>query len=110
MFIWTQARTKNEPLVPLELFKERNFAFSNLAIATVGFTVTSMSLPLMFYVQLARGLTPTQSALLLMPMALLTGVLAPFAGKLLDRTDPRFLLVPGLLMVVGIAGLVLGCS
>ena len=67
VFIWTQARTKNEPLVPLELFRERNFAFSNLAIATVGFTVTSMSLPLMFYVQLARGLSPTQSALLLDP-------------------------------------------
>jgi EmrB/QacA subfamily drug resistance transporter len=101
VFIWTQARTKNEPLVPLELFKERNFAISNLAIATVGFTVTSMSLPLMFYIQLARGLTPTQAALLLIPMALLTGVLAPFAGKLLDRTDPRFLLVPGLLLVSG---------
>jgi MFS family permease len=60
-----------------------------------------MSLPLMFYIQLARGLTPTQAALLLVPMALLTGILSPFAGRLLDRTDPRFLLVPGLLMVAG---------
>jgi EmrB/QacA subfamily drug resistance transporter len=101
IFIWTQARTKSEPLVPLELFKDRNFAVSNLAIASVGFTVTSMSLPLMFFVQLARGLTPTQSALLLIPMAVLSGVLAPFAGRLLDRTDPRFLLVPGLLLVAG---------
>ena len=99
VFIWTQARTKSEPLVPLELFRDRNFAISNLTIVTVGFTVTSMSLPLMFFIQLARGLTPTESALLLVPMALLTGILAPFAGKLLDRTDPRFLLVPGLLMV-----------
>jgi EmrB/QacA subfamily drug resistance transporter len=101
VFIWTQARTKNEPLVPLDLFKDRNFAVSNLAIATVGFTVTSMSLPLMFFIQLARGLTPTQAALLLVPMALLTGVLSPFAGRLLDRIDPRLLLVPGLLMVSG---------
>ena len=101
LFVWTQARTKSEPLVPLELFRERNFSVSNISIAAVGFTVTSMSLPLMFFIQLARGLTPTQSALLLIPMALLTGVLAPFAGKLLDRTDPRFLLVPGLLLVSG---------
>jgi MFS family permease len=35
----------------------------------------------------------------MIPMAVLSGVLAPFAGRLLDRTDPRFLLVPGLLMV-----------
>ena len=82
--------------MPLELFKDRNFSVANIAIATVGFAVTSMSLPLMFFIQLARGLTPTQSALLLIPMAVLSGVLAPFAGKLLDRTDPRFLLVPGL--------------
>lgn len=101
VFIWTQARTKSEPLVPLDLFRDRNFSIANLAIAAVGFTVTSMALPQMFYLQLARGLTPTESALLLIPLAILSGVLAPFAGKLLDRTDPRFLLVPGLLLVGG---------
>jgi len=105
VFIWTQARSKGEPLVPLELFRERNFSIANLAIAAVGFTVTSMALPQMFYLQLARGLTPTESALLLIPLAILSGVLAPFAGKLLDRTDPRFLLVPGLLLVGGSLGL-----
>ncbi|SDQ61350.1 DHA2 family efflux MFS transporter permease subunit [Microbacterium sp. cf332] len=105
VFVWTQARTKSEPLVPLELFRDRNFAISNLAIAAVGFTVTSMALPMAFFTQLARGLTPTQSALLLVPMALLSGGLAPLAGRILDRVDPRLLLVPGLtLMVVGLVG------
>ncbi|MGP3533408.1 MFS transporter [Microbacterium sp. RD1] len=97
-FVWGQRRTTREPLVPLDLFRERNFSISNLAIATVGFTMTTMALPLMFFIQLARGLTPTESALLLVPMALISGVLAPFAGKLLDRTDPRLLLVPGLIL------------
>ncbi|MFS0713598.1 DHA2 family efflux MFS transporter permease subunit [Microbacterium sp. 2P01SA-2] len=105
VFIWTQGRTKSEPLVPLELFRDRNFAISNLAIAAVGFTVTSMALPMAFFTQLARGLTPTQSALLLVPMAVLSGALAPLAGRILDRVDPRLLLVPGLtLMVVGLVG------
>ncbi|HET6301503.1 MAG TPA: MFS transporter [Microbacterium sp.] len=99
VFIWQQFRTKSEALVPMALFRERNFSVANVGIATVGFTVTSMSLPLMFFVQLARGLTPTESALLLVPMALAAGVLSPFAGRLLDRTDPRFLLVPGMLIV-----------
>ena len=101
LFVWTQARTTSEPLVPLDLFRDRNFSIANLAIAAVGFTVTSMALPQMFYLQLARGLTPTESALLLIPLAILSGALAPSAGKLLDRTDPRFLLVPGLLLVGG---------
>jgi len=99
LFLWYQARTKNEPLVPMELFRNRNFAWSNVTIALVGFTVTAQALPLMFFLQLARGLTPTESALLLIPMALAAGVVSPFAGKLLDRIDPRLMLVPGLLLV-----------
>ena len=104
LFVWQQAKTRSEALVPLELFKDRNFSVANLGIATVGFTATSMSLPLMFFIQLARGLTPTESALLMVPMAVAAGVLSPFAGRLLDRVDPRWLLVPGLLLMV--AGLV----
>lgn len=96
LFIWQQAKTKSEPLVPLGLFRDRNFSVANLGIATVGFTVTAMSLPMMFFYQLARGLTPTESALLLIPMAVFAGVLAPIAGRILDRVDPRLLLVPGL--------------
>ena len=98
-FVWTQSRTRREPLVPLELFRDRNFSVANLGITAVGFAVTSMSLPFMFFLQLARGLTPTESALLLIPMAVLSGALAPVAGRLLDRVDPRVLLVPGLTLV-----------
>ncbi|MBN9158961.1 MULTISPECIES: DHA2 family efflux MFS transporter permease subunit [unclassified Microbacterium] len=100
VFLWQQAKTRSEPLVPLELFRDRNFSVANLGIAAVGFTVTSMSLPMMFFYQLARGLTPTQAALLLIPMAVLSGVLAPLAGRILDRVDPRVLLVPGLGLTV----------
>ena len=101
LFVWQQARTTSEPLVPLTLFHDRNFSVSNLAITTVGFTVTAMSLPMMFYLQLGRGLTPSQAALLTIPTAVLSGILSPLAGRLLDRTDPRLLLVPGLLLVAG---------
>ncbi len=98
LFLWQQSRTNSEPLVPLELFRDRNFSVANIGIATVGFAVTAMSLPMMFFYQLARGLTPTQSALLLIPMAVIAGVLSPVAGRVLDRVDPRLLLVPGLLL------------
>jgi len=101
VFIWQQARTTSEPLVPLDLFRDRNFSVSNLAISTVGVAITSMSLPMMFYLQLGRGLTPTEAALLTIPTAVLSGVLSPLAGRLLDHTDPRYLLVPGLLLVGG---------
>ena len=47
VFVWQQSRTTSEPLIPLELFRDRNFSVSNLAIVTVGFAVTAMSLPMM---------------------------------------------------------------
>ncbi|WP_235038151.1 MFS transporter [Microbacterium sp. 18062] len=99
VFVWQQFRTRSGALVPMALFRDRNFA-----ISTVGFTVTAMTLPLMFFVQLARGLTPTESALLLVPMAVAAGILSPLAGRVLDRTDPRFLMVPGMLAVVASLG------
>ena len=101
VFVVQQWRTRSEPLVPLELFRDRNFSGANLAIAAVGFTVTGMSLPYMFFLQLARGLTPTEAAMLMIPMAVISGALAPLAGSLLDRVDPRLILVPGLLFVAG---------
>ena len=71
------------------LFRDRNFSLSNVAITTVGFAITAMALPLMFYAQTVRGLTPTQSALLLVPMAVISGGLAPVVGKLVDRVHPQ---------------------
>jgi EmrB/QacA subfamily drug resistance transporter len=100
LFIWQQAKTRSEPLVPLGLFRDRNFSVSNFTIATVGFTVTSMSLPLMFFVQLARGLTPTESALLLVPMAVAAGVLAADRPAARPGRRPRAA-GAGLLLVAG---------
>jgi len=48
-------------------------------------------LPLMLYAQTVLRLTPTRSALLLVPLAVLTGVLAPPVGKLVDRVHPRYI-------------------
>jgi EmrB/QacA subfamily drug resistance transporter len=97
-FVVWQAFNKKEPLLPLKLFRDRNFSLSNGAITTVGFAVTCMALPLVFYFQTVRGLTPTESALMLAPMAVFSGVLAPFVGKLIDRVNPRYFATTGLVL------------
>ncbi len=86
--IW-QSVNRNEPLIPLVIFRDRDFSLSNLGVATIGFVVTASFLPLMFYTQAVCGLSPTRSALLIAPMAIATGVLAPFVGKIVDRSHPR---------------------
>lgn len=99
IFVWWQRAQRGEPLMPLAIFRDRNFSVGSTAIATAGFAVTSMSLPLMFFFQLVLGLTPTQSALMLTPMAVISGALARPVGILIDRGDPRRLATFGLLLV-----------
>ena len=55
LFVWWQAVNRKEPLVPLQLFRDRNFSISNFAISTMSFTATAMGFPLMLYPQLVRG-------------------------------------------------------
>jgi MFS family permease len=45
----------------------------------------------MLYTQSVLGFTPTQSALLMVPMAVMSIVLARFVGRLTDRMHPRYL-------------------
>ena len=96
VFVWWQSRIRREPLMPLSLFRDRNFSLANAGIATVGFAFASMGFPLMLWAQLVRGDSPTQAGLLLAPMAVVSILLAPLAGKLTDRVHPRLLAGGGL--------------
>ena len=99
LFVGWQGVNKGEPLLPLRLFRDRNFSLANIGITTVGFTVTAFGLPLVFYYQMVRGMTPTQSALMMVPMALISGGLAPVVGRIIDRVNPKYLTSAGLLLM-----------
>jgi MFS family permease len=86
--------------VPLGLFADRNFSLANIAISAMGFAITAFALPLMLYAQLVRGLSPTKAALLLVPMAVMTLVLAKPVGGLADRVHPRNLTTFGFASVI----------
>ena len=99
-FVLWQARNRREPLVPLHLFGDRNFSIANVAISVMGFSITAVAIPLMLYAQLVRGMSPTEAALLLVPMALMTILLARFVGGLTDRVHPRSIVTFGFLALV----------
>ena len=88
-FVYWQSVNTGEPLIPLEIFGDRDFGLCNAGVAVVSFAATAMMLPLTFYAQAVCGLSPTRSALLIAPMAVANGVFAPFVGKLVDRHHPR---------------------
>jgi EmrB/QacA subfamily drug resistance transporter len=99
VFVAWQAFNKGEPLMPLKLFRDRNFSLASFGISAVGFAVSSMSLPLIFFAQLVLGFSPTQSALLMVPMAVVVLPLSPIVGRLVDRVHPRYLAFFGLFVL-----------
>jgi EmrB/QacA subfamily drug resistance transporter len=88
-FVYWQAVNTREPLIPLDVFADRDFSLCNVGVAITSFASTAMMLPLTFYTQTVCGLSPTRSALLIAPMAIANGVLAPFVGRIVDRYHPR---------------------
>ena len=110
IFVFWQSKTKAEPLVPLGLFKDRNFSLANVAITFMGLAITAMSFPMILYLQSVRGLTPTLSALMLAPMAVVAGVLAPIVGKNVSRIEAKYFAIPGFFLfgsAITVYGLIL---
>ncbi len=97
LFLFWQSRIKREPLVPLSLFGDRNFSVANAGIAAMGFAMSGLIIPVMFFLQLVGGMSPTRSAVMMVPMAVLTGVLAPIVGRTLDKVHPRAIIASALL-------------
>jgi EmrB/QacA subfamily drug resistance transporter len=104
-FVYWQWRNTAEPLVPLGLFRHRNFATANLANVMIGFALTGMFLPLIIYLQSVLHLSPLASGVVTAPMSLLSGIVAPVAGRQINRIGAKYIALTGFLALA--AGLVL---
>ncbi|GAC1647985.1 MAG: DHA2 family efflux MFS transporter permease subunit [Candidatus Dormibacteraceae bacterium] len=94
--IWE--RYQPEPLVPLSLFDERNFAVANWMAAAIAFGMMSMFLPIVIYLQSVRDFSALTAGLTLAPMSLTSMVVAPFAGRMADRIGGKYILMTGILV------------
>lgn len=94
-FVIWQAVNRREPLVPLILFRDRNFSVANIAITMMGATVLTLSFPITLYFQRVLGMSPTEAALMTAPMAVVSLALAPVVGRSMSRRDPRWMVVGG---------------
>ncbi len=95
LFVLWQARISTEPLVPLSLFRDRNFCLGNAGIACTSLAITATFLPFTFYAQAARGWSPTQAALLGAPMAIVMVLVSRPVGRLVDTIHPRTITLIG---------------
>ena len=89
-------RFQPEPLLPLTLFRERNFAVANWIAAAISFGMLSLFLPVTIYLQSVRGFSALTAGLTFAPMSLTSMLVAPFAGRLADKIGGKYILLSGI--------------
>ncbi len=87
------------PMVPLALFRDRNFSGTSFSIVLLSFTAGGLLLALTQYLQFVLGYSPLKAGLALIPYAasamLFNGLGATLGKKLADRT----LIATGLIVI-----------
>ncbi|PTQ54359.1 MAG: Membrane component of multidrug resistance system [Hydrogenibacillus schlegelii] len=88
------------PLLELRVFRYDVFAVTSVVSALMTMAMFAAMVLLPIYLQNIRGFTPVEAGLLLLPGALLMGLMMPIAGALFDRFGARPLAVVGLLITL----------
>jgi EmrB/QacA subfamily drug resistance transporter len=103
-FVWRE-HTAESPMVPLSMFRARNFAVGNLAtfFTYAGLIGATFLIPL--FLQQIAGYSALEAGLVLLPVTIIMFFLSGRFGALADRIGPRLLMGGGPL-VAG-AGLLL---
>ncbi|MGZ4202305.1 MAG: DHA2 family efflux MFS transporter permease subunit [Thermoleophilaceae bacterium] len=104
-FIAYERRTSH-PMVPLKLFKSRNFAVANLACLTLYAGLSGMTFFLGLYLQQVAGYSALQAGLAFTPVTVISFLLARRFGLLAMRHGPRLYMGAGPL-VAGVGLLLL---
>lgn len=81
----------SSPLVPLALFRNRNYVAGSVGIIAMGFMAAAVMLPIMFWLQTVQGIPAGEAGIIVAPMALVSLLMSPVAGIMADKINPRLL-------------------
>ena len=98
VFVFVELRSR-DPLLDLRLFTKRTFAFSNIVgwVSSIALFGAEFLLPI--YLQSLRGRTPLEAGLLVLPLAISSGITVPIAGLLYNRIGGRWLIAIGSILL-----------
>jgi EmrB/QacA subfamily drug resistance transporter len=96
-------RHHSDPMLPLELFRRRNFTVANIETLLVYAGLSSLFFFLTIFLQQVAGWSPLESGLAGLPVTVLLFVLSRFTGRLSARFGPRLFMGAGpLVAAVGV--------
>jgi EmrB/QacA subfamily drug resistance transporter len=94
-FLLVEAR-QSEPLIPLQLFADRNFSLASIISGALFFSQYGLAIVAIIYLQSVLRLTPLQSGLIYFPLSLLAMFAAPLSGFLSSKLSGKMLVIIGL--------------
>jgi EmrB/QacA subfamily drug resistance transporter len=103
-FLVREARTPY-PMLPLGLFRRRNFAFGNIETLAMYGGLSAVLFFLVLFLQQVAGYDALQAGLATLPTTIVMFLLSRYAGRLADRYGPRWFM--GLGPLVAAAGLMM---
>ncbi|HTC69498.1 MAG TPA: MDR family MFS transporter [Acidothermaceae bacterium] len=93
LFILAEHRMGDDALIPLRFFQNRVFSLTSIVGVLVGMGLFGGISVLPLYLQIVRGVSPTESGLLLIPLTAGLMVGAIISGQLISRTG-RYKIFP----------------
>jgi EmrB/QacA subfamily drug resistance transporter len=93
-FAWHERRTP-QPMLPMEMFRIRNFAVGNLATVAVYAGLSLATFIISIFVQQVGGYGATEAGLALMPITIIMFFLSSRFGALSGRYGPRLFMAAG---------------
>jgi EmrB/QacA subfamily drug resistance transporter len=104
LFIYLELTSEN-PLLELRVFRYRSFTMANLMVTVTNVVMFSGLFFLPLFLQTFRGLGAMETGLMMMPGALVSGLMMPVAGRLFDKVGPRPLALTGITLLIFITWL-----
>jgi EmrB/QacA subfamily drug resistance transporter len=89
----------HNPLLDLRLFKNRNFAISNVCMFVMGATLFGSMFLLPLYYQIARGQSAWVAGFLMAPQGIGAALLMRKSGTITDRVGPRRVVPFGIVLM-----------
>lgn len=99
LFVWRELTTE-KPMLDLRVFKYDIFALTTIVSMVVNMAMFAGMILLPIYLQNIRGFTALDSGLLMLPGAIIMGIMSPISGWLFDKMGARPLAVFGLIITV----------
>lgn len=100
LFFFIRRQNKlDEPILEFGVFKNKVFTLSTLLGMIVFMAMIGGAVILPIFMQTMLGFSAMESGMMLLPGAILMGIMSPVTGRLYDRYGARWLAIIGLLIV-----------